>query len=213
MFSAKRTSSSIVSKNRLSRAFKNYAKQSKSAYLGEVSPHAVDQHLVRGFTTSNTHKDTNHSVGHAFHHDYIVLSREDNNRQYIITEVDLHTLRPFSHFFITPNDLPENLFAELLKKHPHHRHTPFSAGDSYLPAFKHRYSILTRPEHFTRSLYYVTPDSAKCIAEIKQSYLFEVNDTSLFVYDYSHQQVTEKTLHMQVQFACTLATLLENRNT
>ncbi|MGO3701807.1 MAG: hypothetical protein ACTJG2_01275 [Candidatus Saccharimonadales bacterium] len=203
---------SALAKKQLSRAFKEYSRAAKAAYLGEISAHSVNQHLVRGFTTSNTHKDTNHSVGQFLHHDYIMLSREDGKQRYIITEVDLHALHPYDHFFILPNDLTEALFTEVLKRHVHHRHTPFSPDDGYLPAFKQRYSIFTRPEHFTQSLRYVTPEVAKCIAEVKQSYLFEVHDTSLFVYDYSNQPVTEKTLAMQMRFACTIATLLETQN-
>lgn len=207
-----RLGSTKSAKKQLRHAFQAYAKAAKAAYLGEVSAHSVNQHLVRGFTTSNTHKDTNHCVGQFLHHDYIVLSREDGDQRYIITEVDLHSLRPFSHFFIAPNNLPERLFAELLKRHSHHRHTPFSAGDGYPPKFKNSYSILTRPEHFVHSLEYVTKDIAKCIIELRHPYLFEVSDTSLFIYNFSHQPVTAKTLEAQVKFTCALATLLEKQS-
>ncbi|NLA42720.1 hypothetical protein GX865_00985 [Candidatus Saccharibacteria bacterium] len=207
-----RFSNSASAQKQVRGAFKEFAKSTKGAYLGEVSPHSVDQHLVRGFTASNTHKDTNHCVGHFLHHDYIALSREDGKQRYIIAEIDLHSLKPFSHFFITPNNLPEYIFKDLIDKHSHHRHTPFSAGDGYLPSFKNNYSILTRPENFTKSLNYVTFDIAKCIMEIKQPFIFEVVDTSLFIYDYSSQSVTSRLLDTQVRFACTLATLFEKQS-
>lgn len=200
---------SNFSKKQLTRAFKDHAIVTKAAYIGEVSSHSVDQHLIRGFTTSNTHKDTNHCVGQFLHHDYIIVAREEGSYRYIITEVDLKVSQPYEHFFILPNNLDETLFTEVLKRHLHHRHTPFAPDDGYLPAFKQRYSIFTKPEYFARSLTYVTADTAKCIAEIKQPFLFEINDKSLFVYDYSNQIVTEKTLAMQMKFACTIATLLE----
>ena len=203
---------SVRAKKQLAAAFKEHSRTANAAYLGEVSSHEVNQHLVRGFTTSNTHKDTNHSVGHFLHHDYILLSREDGEQRYLIAEVDLHVLQPFSHFFIIPNDLPERLFGEVLKRHTHHRHTPFAPDDGYLPEFKHRYSIFTRPEHFAQSLRYVTQEAAKCIAEVKQPFLFEIHDTSLFVYNYANQPITERTLDMQMRFACTVATLLEQQN-
>lgn len=204
-------SPSALAKKQVTSAFKEHAKLTKGAYLGQVSAHSVNQHLVRGFTTSNTHKDTNHCVGQFLHHDYILLSREDHNQRYIIAEVDLHVLQPLSHFFILPNDLEERLFTEVLKRHHHHRHTPFAPDDGYLPEFKYRYSIFTRPEHFVNSLAIVTAEVAKCISEVKKPFLFEVHDTSLFVYDYSNQPVTERMLDMHMRFACTVATLLEQR--
>lgn len=190
-------------------AFIEYAKQHKGVYLGSVEPRTVEHHLVRGFTTTNTHRDTNHCVGQYLHHDYVLLHREDGEDQYIIAEIDLHVLRPFHHFFIAPNELAEEMFALLLATHLHHRYIPFSPGDGFMPRFKHRYSLLSRPEYFHDTSTTVQGEVARCLAELKQPFILEVTDTSLFVYDISGTAPSIKSLDLQLRFACTLATLLE----
>lgn len=193
------------------KAFVHYAKATKGVYLGPVNPRNVEQHLVRGFTTTNTHRDTDHCVGQHLHHDYVLLRRQDGKRQYIIAEVDLHLLHSLHHFFVVPNELAEDLFTLLLASHLHHRYVPFSPYDGFIPRFKQRYSLLSRPEHFQSSMQAVQGEMARCLAELKQRFILEVTDTSLFVYDLDTQAPTPKSLDTHIRFACALATLLEKR--
>lgn len=190
-------------------AFVDYAKRYRGVYLGPVEPRSVEHHLVRGFTTTNTHRDTNHCVGQYLHHDYVILRREDKGQQYIIAEIDLHVLRPLHHFFVVPNELAEQMFALLLAAHLHHRYVPFSPGDGFMPRFKHRYSLLSRPEYFQATSTAVKGELARCLSEVRQPFILEVTGSSLFVYDISGDTPTVKTLDIQLRFACTLATLLE----
>lgn len=190
-------------------AFVDYAKKHKAVYLGAVEPRRVEHHLVRGFTTTNTHRDTNHCVGQFLHHDYVLLRREDKARKYLIAEVDLHVLQPMHHFFVVPNELAEPMFSLLVAGHLHHRYIPFSPGDGFMPQFKHRYSLLSRPEYFQSTSTTVQGEVARCLAELKQPFILEVSGTSLFVYDLSNATPSMKSLETQLRFACTLATLLE----
>lgn len=199
-------------KKSITKAFVQYAKATKSVYLGEVNPRDVEHHLVRGFTTTNTHRDTDHCVGQFLHHDYVLLHRKDGKRSYIIAEIDLHVLHQFRHFFVVPNELGEDLFSLLLATHLHHRYIPFSPSDGFIARFKQRYSLLSRPEHFQSSLHAVQGEVASCLAEIKQRFILEVSGTSLFVYDLDSRTPTPKSLDTHMRFACTLATLLEKRN-
>ena len=204
---SKLLSSSVTKQT--TKAFVAYAKHTKGVYLGMVDPRSVEQHLVRGFTTTNTHRDTDHCIGQYLHHDYVLLHRKDKNRDYIIAEVDLHTLNPLHHFFVVPNELAENMFALLLGTHLHHRYVPFSPSDGFAAQFKHRYSLLSRPEYFHPTISAMRGELARCLAELKQPYILEVSGTSLFVYDISGTVPTQKTLDTHLRFACTLATLLE----
>lgn len=196
-------------KKQIKQAFVEYAKKTKAVYLGEVDPHKVEQHLVRGFTTTNTHRDTDHCVGQFLHHDYVLLHRYDKARRYLIAEVDLHLLNPLHHFFVVPNDVAEDMFTLLLAAHLHHRYIPLSPNDGFAPQFKHRYSILSRPEYFHPTLTLLQGELARCLAELKQPFILEVSGTSLFVYDLSGAKPTVRSLDTQLRFACTLATLLE----
>lgn len=182
-------------------------------YMGAVQQHSAEYHLVRGFTASHSHKDTDHCIGTFLHHDFIILNRETPLGRVIITEVDLHTLHPFSHFFVLPNDIKPERFDAILRLYPHHRHAPYAPGDSFSPRFKDQYSIFSLPTYFTKSLHFAGEEVAKCISTIQShSYVYEVIDRSLFVYHYTDNDPTEHSLDLQVRFACALATALETRN-
>ncbi len=201
-----------VTKNHITDSFKRYAKKTHIMYMGEVRQHSAEYHLVRGFTSSHSHNDTDHCIGTFLHHDFIILNRETSLGRVVIAEVDLHTLNPFSHFFILPNDISPARFAAILKLYPHHRHAPYAPDDAFLPAFKDQYSIFSLPTHFTSSLHFASKEVAKCISAVQShNYIYEVIDRSLFVYHYVPTDPTEHLLDLQVRFACTLATALETK--
>ncbi len=203
----------LNSKDRVTQAFKRFAKKSHVMYMGDVKQHDVEYHLVRGFTASHTHRDTDHCIGTFLHHDFIALHRQTPTGRVVITEVDLHTLHPFSHFFVVPALLDAQRFDAILKLYPHHRQAPYSPHDGFSPRFKDTFSILSLPTYFTKSLHFAGDEVAKCIASVQSmDYVYEVIDHSMFVYNFSHAEPTEKTLDMQIRFACALATALETRN-
>lgn len=181
--------------------------------MGAVQQQKAEYHLVRGFTASHSHADTDHCVGTFLHHDFIILNRETTQGRVIITEVDLHAFSPFSHFFVLPNDISPERFNTMLQLYPHHRHAPYAPGDGFSPGFKDEHSVFSLPTHFTKSLYFVGDEVAKCISSIKShNYIYEVIDRSLFVYHYTTADPTEHSLDLQLRFSCTLATALETRN-
>lgn len=199
--------------NRITQSFKHFAKRTGVMYMGGVKQHSVEYHLVRGFTSSHTHKDTDHCIGTFLHHDFIALHRTTPHGRVVIVEVDLHTLHPFSHFFVLPNLLEKSWFAAVLQLYPHHRQAPYAPHDHFSARFKDEHTILSLPTHFEKSLHFASDEVAACIDNFhSEQYVFEVNDRSLFVYNFSQHEPTEKALELQVRFACTLATALETRN-
>lgn len=205
---------SITPQSRVSQAFKHFAKRTGVMYMGSVAQQKSEYHLVRGFTASHAHKDTDHCVGTFLHHDFVALHRvTSSGKRILITEVDLHTLHPFTHFFVTPNTLPAVWFDEIIKLYPHHRQAPYAPHDRFSPRFKDAFSVLALPTHFERSLYFAGDDVAKCIeTTASQEYVFEVIDHSLFIYHLSPEAPTDRSIDLQVRFACTIATALETRN-
>lgn len=203
----------LTSQDRITQSFKQFARKSGVMYMGGVKQHSVEYHLVRGFTASHSHKDTDHCIGTFLHHDFIALHRSTPQGRVVITEVDLHTLYPFSHFFILPNRLAANWFDAILRLYPHHRQAPYAPHDAFSARFKDEHSILSLPTHFEKSLYFAGEDVATCIQHIhSEDYVFEIIDHSLFVYNFSQHEPSEKSLDMQIRFACTLASALETRN-
>lgn len=199
--------------DRITQSFKHFAKKAGVMYMGSVKQHSVEYHLVRGFTASHQHKDTDHCIGTFLHHDFIALHRSTPRGRVVITEVDLHTLHPFSHFFVIPNTLDRRWFDAILQLYPHHRQAPYAPHDRFSPKFKDEHSVLALPTHFEKSLHFASDEVARCISTIhSERYVFEVIDHSLFVYNFEAHEPTEKTLDLQVRFACTLATALETRN-
>lgn len=204
---------SLSQSGRTTTAFKQFAKKAKVMYLGRVEQQKSEYHLVRGFTASHSHKDTDHCVGTFLHHDFIVLHRQTaSGKRILITEVDLHTLHPFSHLFVLPNSLDHSWFDEIVKLYPHHRHAPYAPHDAFSPRFKDSFSVYALPTHFERSLHFVADDVAKCIDSTQQRYVFEVIDRSLYIYNIIQDAPTDKLIDLQVRFACTIASALETRN-
>lgn len=205
---------SLTPSSRVSQGFKHFAKRTGAMYMGGVEQQKSEYHLVRGFTASHAHKDTDHCVGSFLHHDFIALHRVTaSGKRVLITEVDLHTLHPFTHLFVTPNTLPPVWFDEIIKLYPHHRQAPYAPHDKFSPRFKDMFSVLALPTYFEKSLYFAADDVAKCIeATASQQYVFEVIDHSLYIYNLSAEAPTEKSIDLQVRFACTIASALETRN-
>lgn len=203
----------LTPSRRISAAFKQFARKSQTMYMGSVDQRQSEYHLVRGFTASHRHNDTDHCIGTFLHHDFIVLHRETIPGRVIITEVDLHTIHPFSHFFIIPNSLDPRWFDTILKLYPHHRHAPYAPHDSFGARFKDSHSILSLPTYFDRSLFFAGDEVAKCIMSLQgNNYVFEVIDRSLFLYNFEPSEPTDRSLDTQVRFACTLASTLETRS-
>lgn len=203
----------LTPSDRITQGFKQFAHHTGVMYMGSVKQHSVEYHLVRGFTASHSHRDTDHCIGTFLHHDFVALHRSTQYGRVVITEVDLHTLHPFSHFFILPNTLDTTWFDAILQLYPHHRHAPYAPHDRFSAQFKNEHAVLSLPTYFERSLYFASDEVARCISTVHtQPYVFEVIDHSLFVYNFSQQEPTAKSLDLQVRFACTLATALETRN-
>lgn len=200
-------------KNRVTAAFKQFAKQTHTMYMGTVDQRQSEYHLVRGFTASHQHNDTDHCIGTFLHHDFIVLHRETKLGHVVITEVDLHTIHPFTHFFILPNSIEPHWFDTLLQLYPHHRHAPFAPHDSFSASFKSSHSVLSLPTYFDKSLFFAGDEVAKSIMSFHgNKYVFEIIDQSLFLYNFDTAEPTDRSLDTQVRFACTLASALETRN-
>lgn len=203
----------LSSSGRVTAAFKQFSKRTETMYMGSVDQKQSEYHLVRGFTASHRHKDTDHCIGTFLHHDFIALHRETEPGRVVITEVDLHTIHPFTHFFIVPNSIEPRWFDRILQLYPHHRHAPFAPHDTFSPPFKDAYSILSLPTHFDKSLHFAGDTIAKSVLSLEsQSYVVEVIDRSLFLYNFDPADPTDRSLDMQVRFACTLASALETKN-
>lgn len=202
-----------TSRSRVTQAFKQFSKKTQTMYMGSVDQSKSEYHLVRGFTASHTHADTDHCVGAFLHHDFVLLHRDTKPGRVIITEVDLHTIHPFSHFFVIPNSLEPRWFDTILKLYPHHRHAPFAPHDTFHPQFKDTHSVLSLPTHFEKSLFFAADDVAKCMLNLQSNgYVLEVKDHSMFLYNFEPNEPSEHLLDVQVRFACTLASALEARN-
>ncbi len=191
---------------RVTRTFKKYAQHTHMMYMGTVSTHQ----LARGFTASRQHTDTDHCIGEFLHHDFTLIHRETPFGRVVIAEVDLQTSHAYSHFFIIPNSLSTQWFGRILALYPHHRYAPYAPGDAFLPVFKDKYSILSIPTYFSRSLYFADSNVAKTISTIESElYIYEVIDRSLLVYNLSAEAPTLQSLDTQMRLACTIATALE----
>lgn len=198
---------------RISTVFKQFAKRTSTMYMGTVDQTRSDYHLVRGFTASHRHKDTDHCIGTFLHHDFIVLHRTTEVGRVVITEVDLHTIHPFTHFFIVPNSIEPQWFDKILQLYPHHRHAPFAPHDTFSAQFKDTYSILSLPTHFDTALYFAESEVAKSIMSLQsQRYVIEVLDRSVFLYNFDTHEPSDRSLDVQVRFGCTLASALETKN-
>lgn len=203
----------VTPAQRITQGFKHFAKKSGVMYMGSVKQHQAEYHLVRGFTASLAHRDTDHCIGTFLHHDFIALHRDTPEGRVVITEVDLHSLHPFSHFFILPALLERQWFDRILKLYPHHRHMPYVPHDSFSARFKENYSILALPTHFERATHFAGDEVARSISKLHSTYyVYEVINRSLFVYNFDQHEPTYKSLDLQVRFACTIATALELRN-
>ena len=201
-----------ATRSRSSRAFKQFATHNKAMYFGKMDQYKSDYHLVRGFTASHQHKDLDHCVGTFSNHDFVLLRRTNTLGTMLICEVDLHTLYPFSHFFILPNSLAKPQFDTLITHYPTYRHAPYAPRDSFSAHFKHTYAVFAKPTYFERALYFADQSVAEFIDTNSQHYTYEVIDNSLFVYCFEPQSITEKSLDTFVRFSCSLASQLETKH-
>ena len=193
------------------KVFKSFAELEGAMYFSRP-PKFEDVKEFRGMRLSNDEVDNNYAMGEFLRHDYILVDRHSHERKTVVIEVDLHTLYPFNHFLVYKNDLPPDYYTKMQQIHLHHRPAPVGSGNTGLPrAFDQKYTIFSRPEHFSRSMFFMHDAPAKTLMDIKGSVMLEVSDKSLFMYDYSQAEPTSHSLQVFVRTACTIATLLGSR--
>lgn len=193
------------------RVFKKFSDLEKAMYFNR--PPVLDStRESRGMRLFPESVDSSFSMGQFLGHDYILVDRQSSDSRTLVIEVDLHTLYPFNHFLVYKNSLPPKFYSRIQQIYMHHRPAPISSGEGGMSkAFDKEYTILSKPEHFSRSIFFMHDAPSKTLLDMKGDVIMEVTDKSLFMYDYSNREVTPSGLQVFVRTACTMATLLESR--
>lgn len=195
---------------------KEFDKKSGLAYIGKINPGAND--VVRGFTTSTTHRDDNFSVG--VYHDYAIsfsdrrdlLKSVDGDTlavRWLIMTVRLKVVHDLPHFLINSNNHSSQKYARFFDIFPILKPIPFKKDNGYSPEFSQRFCVYTKPSNFLNVQSFVSVELSRVLSAHFWPLSIEQADGYLYLY-YDNKNVTPRLLEVLRDNGVWLARYLDN---
>jgi len=123
-------------------------------YFGSVDQHLDDHRVIRGFTISSSHKDSNYCVGSVNGYDIAIVDRSDavvkpdgsvSIYNWLIMAFDLHTKQDVPHLFLHAHNKGDKPYESLFGTFPTLKEIDLGTFESYGVDFTSRFSINAKP--------------------------------------------------------------------
>ncbi len=169
------------------RMIKNFADQLGLVYFGGVDQSSDEHRLVRGITTSNTHRDDHYCVGTFHNYDVALVVRRDGlsypdkrvkHHEWTILTVDLHTSREVPHIFIAHAKTRELLLA----KYSHLVPLMIGYGQPGQQDFWSKYSVLAKLEQFVTVENMLSSEILTAIGTSFGDLAVELHENTIYLY-------------------------------
>jgi len=144
----------LVNNRDRKRVISRFADKVGLLHFGTVDQHSDDHRVIRGFTVSSSHKDSNYCVGSVNGYDVTVVDRSDAVVQpddsiciynWLIMAFDLHTKQDVPHLFLHAHNKDIKPYESLFGTFPTLKEIDLGTFESYGLDFTSRFSINTKP--------------------------------------------------------------------
>lgn len=212
----KRMSPASVTRSRIAKkTIMRFADRVGLLYFGIVDQRDDEHRLVRGYTTSATHRDNHYCIGTINGYDVMLVLRNDfairpgyrevQSRHWLIFTFDLHTTRDVPHVYIgrrTPEEAARMSYLRL---------APLALGSlhAYSLGFVQNYCIYARATHAIDIEAIITPQIADTIAERFVDTHIEIEDRTVYLHIESARP-TEALLEKMLANGLWLAGAIDN---
>lgn len=171
---------------------RRFAEKHDLVYFGSVG-RDDESRLVKGITTSNTHRDSHYLVGTAYGRDLIFLQRTDAIRSsnhkkvesytWNILAIDLKPSLQLPHVYVEGRARHSHGFYEALAmKRREFSELPLNFLSAYDPLFSNRYSVRLNAATAAEFSSLLSPENAAVIAHHFSSFDYEWRGDELYVY-------------------------------
>lgn len=200
------------------RIYSQFADKIGLVYFGFVDQRKDEHRLVRGLTTSPSHRDNHYCIGSYKSYDLVLVERHDTvhfpdkpsrHHNWIIMEVDLHSSSDIPHIFIGLHSHSETFYANLFTKFSHLNKLSLGNTGIYDKSFTNKYAIYANQSHILEIEKIFNPEITKLIAKHFGSLTIEVYEGSLYLYA-QHQRLTTNLLTTMLQNSYWLASRIDN---
>jgi hypothetical protein len=191
-----------------SKAFKAVCDKLGFVYFGAVDQKNDDHDIVRGLTTSTTHKDRHFAVGSYDGYDISLVDRRDKDHQWCILQVSLHTEKSLPHVFMMPRHR-EAGFSERITGARSLMPTTNFIGLNLEPEFYTRYELFSLPRYGQELNEIMTSAFLKAVSAHFWPHALEIREGNLYVYITEHR-LDETVVLSALQSALWLASLLDD---
>ncbi len=197
----------IASHQNARKLIESFGAEHGLVYFGHVSSND-EYHIVRGLTTSTSHRDLHYCVGTYQTYDVAFVERSDDllhsdktikqKHHWHIMEFDLKTTAELPHVFVGPHEHNESFYLELFTKFPELRALHLGSLGPYDPRFlaNHRVYGLAAQSIAIERLF--PPDIAATITKHFGRLAIEVNHNSLYIYS-EHLKVSHSLLESMLK--------------
>ena len=200
------------------RLIKKFANNLGLIYFGTVDQHTDDHRVVRGFSTSSTHKDDSYTVGEFQDYAVTLVDRFDvhhesdgtiEKHRWLIAEIDLIIAKDIPHIFLLPTHQSQIHYHKLFQAFS--KLEPITEVSGYSPDFLSRYTPYSPIATSIEVEKYMTFEATRTIAAHFWPYAVEIFEGSVYVYD-AEQALTTHTLEQVVKNGVWLAQVIDSIN-
>jgi hypothetical protein len=171
--------------------FLRFAERNGFVYFGSVDQHHNMHRLVRGFTLSSTHKDTNYCLGSKDGYDLTFVQRSDilrypgaSNHSYTwtILAIDLTSGHDVPHIVLANTTHSESFYRHLFTKFPYLSRINIGTSSSYPHDFTKRRATYASLRDNLAVGNIISPNVAAQLQDKFGSLTFELHERVLYVY-------------------------------
>lgn len=183
-------------------------------YFGFVDQHTDDHKVVRGFSTSPTHRDDSYIVGEYEGLSMTIVDRFDSvhdgrvaeYHSWLVLNVEMEPSADFDHIFLLPTHQTKIHYKKIFNAFRSLEKVIFS---STVAEFHTRYQVYAKPDHHSNVDQLFTPETLQVLSAHFWPLAVEIDGRNIYLY-YADHKITEQVVQSMIKNSAWLVQTLEN---
>jgi hypothetical protein len=183
-------------------------------YFGFVDQHTDDHKVIRGFSTSATHRDDSYIVGEFEGLSVAIVDRFDSisdgrtteHHSWLVLNIELPASADFDHMFLLPTHQTKVHYKKIFNAFRSLERIVFTSNVS---EFNSRYEVYAKPDHHSNVDTLLTSEHLNVFAAHFWPLAIEVDGQNVYLY-YADHKITEQTVQSMLKNSAWLVQTLEN---
>ncbi|MDK2899082.1 MAG: hypothetical protein PWQ10_269 [Patescibacteria group bacterium] len=216
---AKKLFHNLAKSHTRKRTILRFADKMGLLYFGTVDQHTDEHKVIRGFTVSSSHKDSNYCVGSVNSYDIRIVDRSDTIAQpdgsisvynWLIMSFDLHTRQDIPHLFLGARNKNLKDYRAFFDTFPNLKEIELGTFEHYEIDFTSRFSLNARPTDSIQVERLFPADTTRVIGTHFWPLSAEQYEGVLYIYS-DDLKISSSLMNTMIENGLWLANHLDNR--